>query len=138
MRYYILSLVCLPFFRSRETQCSYAHQSYYTSISIYLSTAEPNFHLYFTKFTYWETPLGSGLDEVPGPFSLLIASSWSGKVPLHTDDGRGFKSIPARNQSSLKGWLIPPSLFLQRVSLFSRPDKQAHVCLVSKSFFQCR
>lgn len=40
-----------------------------------LSTAEPNFHLFFIKFTNLETPTRSGLDEVPGPSSLLIASS---------------------------------------------------------------
>lgn len=65
--------------------------------------------LFFTKFTNWETPLRSGLGEVPGPFSLIIASSRNGRIPFHTDDGRGFESIPARNQSSLKGWLIPSS-----------------------------
>ena len=106
-QYYILSLVCIPFFRSRETRWSYANQSYYTSLSICLSTAEPTFHLFFTKFTNWDTSPRSGLDEVPGPFSSLIFYSWSGKVPLHTDDGRGFESILARNQSTLKGLLIP-------------------------------
>ena len=55
----------------------------------------------------WETPLRSGLDEVPGPFSWIIASSQSGRISLPTDDGRGFESILARNQSTLKGLLIP-------------------------------